>query len=443
MRLQFLENFFTMKKNIKVFKFGGASVKDAASIRNVANILKNHKNEKLVIVVSAMGKTTNALEKILKTAFEKNENLDALIEELKENHVKEATKLMGKNDELFKAINQFISGLRKIIQKRGNQSYDKIYDQVVSVGELLSTKIVHAFLNKKKLSATWVDARKIIKTDNTYREGRIDWEKTELSVQKIVRPLLRKNGYVVTQGFIGGSREKTTTTLGREGSDFSAAILSYCLDAEEMSIWKDVEGIMTGDPRLFKKVTKIDRLSYREAIEMTYYGAKVIHPKTIKPIQNKSIPLYVRSFINPKGKGTLISGEADIHYPPVVVVEKEQVLVQIATKDFSFVAEHHLSYIFKLFTDYRIKVNMMQNMAISFSVCITLKDINRLNKAIKILSENFEVRVEKNLELITIRHYHQEVIKQMKKGKIVLLEERIRQTIQLVMKDVPIMERKD
>ena len=443
MRLQFLENFFTMKKNIKVFKFGGASVKDAASIRNVANILKNHKNEKLVIVVSAMGKTTNALEKILKTAFEKNENLDALIEELKENHVKEATKLMGKNDELFKAINQFISGLRKIIQKRGNQSYDKIYDQVVSVGELLSTKIVHAFLNKKKLSATWVDARKIIKTDNTYREGRIDWEKTELSVQKIVRPLLRKNGYVVTQGFIGGSREKTTTTLGREGSDFSAAILSYCLDAEEMSIWKDVEGIMTGDPRLFKKVTKIDRLSYREAIEMTYYGAKVIHPKTIKPIQNKSIPLYVRSFINPKGKGTLISGEADIHYPPVVVVEKEQVLVQIATKDFSFVAEHHLSYIFKLFTDYRIKVNMMQNMAISFSVCITLKDINRLNKVIKILSENFEVRVEKNLELITIRHYHQEVIKQMKKGKIVLLEERIRQTIQLVMKDVPIMERKD
>ena len=437
-----MRKFFTMKKNIKVFKFGGASVKDAPSIRNVANILKNHKKEKLVIVVSAMGKTTNALEKILNAAFEKSNDLNQLIDELKDKHIQEAIELVGKDNGIVKEIEKLINGLRKSIQTRGNQSYDKLYDQVVSVGELLSTKIVNAFLNKEKLSSTWVDARKIIKTDNTYREGVIDWSKTESTIQKIVTPLLRKNGYVVTQGFIGGSKEKTTTTLGREGSDFSAAILSYCLDAEEMSIWKDVEGIMTGDPRLFKKVTKIDRLSYREAIEMTYYGAKVIHPKTIKPIQNKNIPLYVRSFINPKGKGTLISGEADIHYPPVVVVEKDQVLLQIATKDFSFVAEHHLSYIFKLFTDYRIKVNMMQNMAISFSVCITLKDINRLTKVIAILNKKFEVRVEKNLELITIRHYHQDVIKQMKKGKIVLLEERIRQTIQLVIKDVPLMERK-
>ena len=431
-----------MKKNIKVFKFGGASVKDASAIRNVANILNNHKKEKLVIVVSAMGKTTNALEKILKAAFEKSDELNPLIEDLKANHINEATILVGKGDVVIKDIEKLINGLKRTLKEKGNKSYDKVYDQVVSVGELLSTKIVNSFLNKKKLSSSWVDARKIIKTDNTYREGVIDWTKTEQSIQKIVTPLLQKNGFVVTQGFIGGSKEKTTTTLGREGSDFSAAILSYCLDAEEMSIWKDVEGIMTGDPRLFKKVTKIDRLSYREAIEMTYYGAKVIHPKTIKPIQNKNIPLYVRSFINPKGKGTLISGEADIHYPPVVVVEKDQVLLQIATRDFSFVAEHHLSYIFKLFTDYRTKVNMMQNMAISFSVCITLKDIDRLNKVIEVLSKNFEVRVEKNLELITIRHYHTDVIKQMKKGKIVLLEERIRQTIQLVVKDVPVMERK-
>ena len=327
------------------------------------------------------------------------------------------------------------------MKEKIKQPYDKVYDQVVSMGELLSSKILTAFLNKKKLSTSWVDARTIIKTDNTYREGVIDWDKTEQRVVKVVTPLLRKNGFVLTQGFIGGSKEKTTTTLGREGSDFSAAILSYCLNAESMSIWKDVEGIMTADPRLFKKVTKIDRLSYREAIEMTYYGAKVIHPKTIKPIQNKNIPLYVRSFINPKGSGTLINGEIDVHYPPVVVVEKNQILLQIATKDFSFVAEHHLSYIFKLFTEHRTKVNMMQNMAISFSVCVTLKDMDRLNKVIALLSEDFDVRVERDLELITIRHYHQDVIKQMKKGKIVLLEERIRQTIQLVMKDVPLMER--
>jgi len=418
-----------MKKNIKVFKFGGASVKDATAIRNVAKILNSHKKEKLVIVVSAMGKTTNALEKILKAAFDKTGEQEEFLLALKENHVKEAIDLVGEKDAVIKEIEKLINSLRNTLKKRGKQSYDKVYDQVVSVGEMLSTKIVSAYLNKKKLSTSWVDARTIIKTDNTYREGVIDWDKTEQRIHKNVTPLLRKNGYVMTQGFIGGSKEKTTTTLGREGSDFSAAILSYCLDAESMSIWKDVEGIMTADPRLFKNVTKIDRLSYREAIEMTYYGAKVIHPKTIKPIQNKNIPLYVRSFINPKGSGTLINGEVDVHYPPVVVVEKNQVLLQIATKDFSFVAEHHLSYIFKLFTEYRTKVNMMQNMAISFSVCVTQKDEDRLNNVIAVLSKDFDVRV------------HKDVIQQMKKGKIVLLEERIRQTIQLVMKDVPVMER--
>ena len=434
-----------MKKKIRVFKFGGASVKDAAAIRNVANILKNNNKEKLVIVVSAMGKTTNALEKILKASFDKTGDVEALIEALKNDHFENAEALLGKKStnakQLFKEIEQLTKGIKKTLKEKGNKKYDRIYDQVVSVGEMLSTKILAAFLNEKKLSTSWVDARKIIKTDNTYREGIIDWQKTETCIQKVITPLLQKNGFVITQGFIGGSKEKTTTTLGREGSDFSAAILSYCLDAEEMSIWKDVEGIMTADPRLFKKVTKIDRLSYREAIEMTYYGAKVIHPKTIKPIQNKNIPLYVRSFINPKGSGTLISGEADIHYPPVVVVEKDQILLQIATKDFSFVAEHHLSYIFKLFTEHRTKVNMMQNMAISFSVCVTLKDIDRLNKVIDFLRKDFEVRVEKDLELITIRHYHKNVIEQLKKGKIVLLEERIRQTIQMVVKDVPMMER--
>ena len=431
-----------MRKNIKVFKFGGASVKDAEAIRNVANILKGYKKEQLLIVVSAMGKSTNALEKVVHAFFDKKEDAKDILREIQNQHIAISKELIGENAQLEKEISKIIAPVNRLLQKESDRGYDFIYDQIVSLGELLSTKIVSAFLSKEKLTNHWLDARKIIKTDNTYREGNVNWESTQRNISRNVNALLKKSGFVITQGFIGSSEEKATITLGREGSDFTAAIFSYCLDAESMSIWKDVPGILTGDPRLFKKVEKIDRLSYKEAIEMTYYGAKVIHPKTIKPLQNKSIPMYVKSFVDPGGEGTFIGADVDAFYPPVVVVEREQVMLQISTKDFSFVAEHHLSFIFKLFTKYRTKVNMMQNMAISFSVCVTIKDLERLTKLINELKETFNVVVEKDLELITIRHYHKSVIEQMKKHKIVMLEERIRHTIQMVMKDVPKMERK-
>ena len=431
-----------MRKNIKVFKFGGASVKDAEAIRNVANILKGYKKEQLLIVVSAMGKSTNALEKVVHAFFDKKEDAKDILREIQNQHIAISKELIGENAQLEKEISKIIAPVNRLLQKESDRGYDFIYDQIVSLGELLSTKIVSAFLSKEKLTNHWLDARKIIKTDNTYREGNVNWESTQRNISRNVNALLKKSGFVITQGFIGSSEEKATITLGREGSDFTAAIFSYCLDAESMSIWKDVPGILTGDPRLFKKVEKIDRLSYKEAIEMTYYGAKVIHPKTIKPLQNKSIPMYVKSFVDPGGERTFIGADVDAFYPPVVVVEREQVMLQISTKDFSFVAEHHLSFIFKLFTKYRTKVNMMQNMAISFSVCVTIKDLERLTKLINELKETFNVVVEKDLELITIRHYHKSVIEQMKKHKIVMLEERIRHTIQMVMKDVPKMERK-
>ncbi|MFK8007477.1 MAG: aspartate kinase [Saprospiraceae bacterium] len=431
-----------MKKNIKVFKFGGASVKDAEAIRNVASILKGYQKEHLLVVISAMGKTTNALEKVVHAFFDKKENAKDLLKEIQNKHLEISKELFGEDADFEKEIAKLIIPVNRLLGKENKKGYDFVYDQVVSLGELLSTKLIATFLFKEKLSNHWLDARKIIKTDNTYREGNVNWESTQRNISRNVNTLLQKNGFVITQGFIGSSEEKATITLGREGSDFTAAIFSYCLDAESMSIWKDVPGILTGDPRLFKKVEKIDRLSYKEAIEMTYYGAKVIHPKTIKPLQNKSIPMYVKSFIDPVGEGTFIGADVDAFYPPVVVVEKDQVMLQISTKDFSFVAEHHLSFIFNLFTKYRTKVNMMQNMAISFSVCVTIKDLDRLTKLIQELKKTFNVVVEKDLELITIRHYHKSVIEQMKKHKIVMLEERIRQTIQMVMKDVPIMERK-
>ena len=432
-----------MEKNIKVFKFGGASVKDATAIRNVVRILKMYKKESLFVVVSAMGKTTNALEKVIHAFFENKEESVQLLKAVEKQHLEEVANLFKKNSTaaVEKDIAKLVGEVEQFINNSKSKEYDFVYDQIVSLGELLSTTIVAAYLNQQKISTQWVDARKNIKTDKTYREGNIDWVASQKKISKNVKPLLQKGVMGLTQGFIGSAKDKTTTTLGREGSDFTAAIFSYCLDAESMSNWKDVPGILTADPRLFKKVEKIDRLSYKEAIEMTYYGAKVIHPKTIKPIQNKNIPMYVKSFVEPKGEGTFIGANVDAHYPPVVVVEKSQVMLQISTKDFSFVAEHHLSFIFQLFTKYRTKVNMMQNMAISFSVCVTQKDEERLTKLIAELKKTFNVVIEKELELITVRHYHKSVIEQLKKHKIVLLEERIRQTIQMVVKDVPVMER--
>jgi aspartate kinase len=304
---------------------------------------------------------------------------------------------------------------------------------------LVSTRIVAACLSDLNSATTWLDARDVILTNDTFRDARIKWTETGKRIRATVEPLLEKNQIVLTQGFIGSTTENLTTTLGREGSDFSAAIFSHSLDAESMSIWKDVPGVLTGDPRIFDNVVLLDRLSYKEAIEMTYYGAKVIHPKTIKPLQNKNIPMYVKSFIHPENPGTLISEEGDnLQYPPVIVVEPDQVLLHISTRDFSFVAERHLSYIFKLLDEHRIKVNMMQNMAISFSACVT-NNPDRIKKLIAVLDEDFKVVTEEKLELLTIRHYHDAILEELTRGKMVLFEERIRQTVQLVIRPIPLV----
>jgi aspartate kinase len=347
--------------------------------------------------------------------------------------------LFEEGDSIFDSINDTFVEIEWVIEDEAQESYDYLYDQIVSIGEFLSTKIIVAYLNKIGMSTTWLDARDVISTDNTYRDAQIDWKQTVSKMNKVVPPLLKK-GFVLTQGFVGGTSENFTTTLGREGSDYTAAICSYCLDAQNMTVWKDVPGILTADPRLFKNVTKIDRLSYREAIEMTYYGAKVIHPKTIKPLQNKNIALYVKSFVQPEGEGTMISSILEQRYPPMVVVEKNQSLLHVSRKDFSFVEEESLSELFHLFKVHRIRVNLMQNSAISFSICVNHHP-ERIAKLLEAIQDDYQVIMDENLELITVRHYKPELLGELKRNKMVLLEERIPKTIQLVMKNVPLMQR--
>ena len=427
---------------MKVFKFGGASVRDAAGIKNVATILQRYKDEQLVIIVSAMGKNTNALEAVINAHAKQTGNAHELYNEVKESHYAVMRDLFDANDEVFTTINDtFVEG-EWVLDEAPNEDYDYMYDQLVCMGELVSTRILSAYFNKAGLATQWLDARDVVITDNTYREGWVIWEKTRTNIQKVVPPMLAAGGFVLTQGFIGSTTENFTTTLGREGSDYSAAIFAHCLDAESMTIWKDVPGVLNADPRLFENVIKLDRLSYKEAIEMTYYGATVIHPKTIKPLQNKSIPLYVKSFINPDGEGTEISSDTEDTYPPIIVVEKNQALLHISTLDYSFVAEHHMARLFDKLATQRIFVNSMQNTAISFTICVP-NVADRIEKFCKEVSDEFKIKKESELELITIRHYTQDTIDNLKKGKIVLFEERIRNTMQMVVRNLPPIERRE
>ncbi|MCA0235582.1 MAG: aspartate kinase [Bacteroidetes bacterium] len=427
---------------MKVFKFGGASLKDAAGVQNVASILQRYAQEQLVIVVSAMGKTTNALEEVVAAYVKQSGEAQALYDAFKERHYAIMRDLFEPGDEVFTIVNDtFVEG-EWMLEEKPADNYDYIYDQIVCMGELVSSKIVAAYLNKVGLTTTWLDARDVVATDNTYREGWVIWDKTQANAKRIVPPMLEQGNFVLTQGFIGSTSENFTTTLGREGSDYSAAIFSFCLDAESMSIWKDVAGVLNADPRLFENTIKLDRLSYREAIEMTYYGASVIHPKTIKPLQNKNIPLFVKSFLDPEAAGTEISSDLEETYPPIIVVEKNQALLHISTLDYSFVAEHHMARLFAKAADLRIFVNMMQNTAISFTICVgNVPD--RIEKFIKAISDEFKVKTQEGLELITIRHYNQETIDSLKKGKMVLFEERIRNTMHMVVKNMPPVERRD
>lgn len=429
-----------MQSEIKVFKFGGSSIRDAAQIKNVANIISQYKHTSLVIVVSAKGKTTNKLEEVVDAYFKKDGTAASIMESIKQEHYQLAMELLGESADLISVLNDLFVEADWILEEEPKDTYDYVYDQIVCLGELASSRIVAAYLQHVGIKANWLDARDMIITDETWRESIVQWDQCIPKVRNTILPILESGQLVLTQGFIGSTPENATTTLGREGSDYSAAILSFCLDAKSMTIWKDVEGVLTADPRLFNNATKLDRLSYLEAIEMTYYGASVIHPKTIKPLQNKNIPLFVKSFINPEGSGTVITGDLDEQkYPPMIMVEKNQLLLYISTKDYSFLVEHHIKDLFTIFDKYRIFVNMMQNTAISFYACVTNVP-DRIPLVINELDEKFHIRVDENLELITVRHALPQVFSMVKEGKMVLLEEHIGKTIQLVVKDVPGMQ---
>ena len=419
---------------MKVFKFGGASVKDAQAVRNVADILKQFSDQDIIVVISAMGKTTNHLEKLVRSFIDKQENKRELFLEIKKFHLDIANVLFSNKDhKLFDILNDSFVELEWAIEGEPEHSYDHEYDQIVSMGEVLSTQIVSAYLNEVGISNQWIDARGVIVTDDTFRDAIVDFSLTESRVQQEILPLMKGNSKVITQGFIGSTSENFTTTLGREGSDYTAAILAYCCKAESISIWKDVPGVLNADPKWFKDATLIPELTYQDAIELTYYGATVIHPKTIKPIQNKNIPLFVRSFLDPTKEGTVIRDSQKKLSLPSFIFKLDQILISIQPKDFSFIAEENLSQIFQVFSKHRIKINVMQLSAINFSICVDHIE-EKIQLAIDELRIKYKVLYNENLELCTIRYYNQQTIDRVTEKKQVLLEQKSRYTVQLVMK---------
>lgn len=410
---------------MKVYKFGGASVKDAEGIRNISQLLLNEGVESLTIVVSAMGKTTNMLEKVVNDYYYINTpTLDAV----KHYHYAILEELFDKSHSIFDEVNNLFVEIEWAIEDTPTSTYAYEYDQIVSVGELLSTKIVSAFLEQEGFFNKWIDARDIIRTDNNYRNARIDWQLTQQQIAKHIS----KNGVFLTQGFIGCTTENFTTTLGREGSDFTAAILGFALNAEEVTIWKDVDGMLNADPRYFDDTKLLYQLSFAEAIELAYFGAKVIHPKTIQPLKEKNILLRVKSFLNPKEKGTVIFEDAEMKpFMPSFIIKENQILISISANDLSFIVEDHLSYIFSLFAKYGLAINMMQNSAVSFSVCVD-NDSQKTLPLISELKEGFKVQYNDLLTLCTIRHYDQAAIDKVVDEKNILVEQKSRQTIQFV-----------
>lgn len=422
---------------MKIFKFGGASVKDAEAVKNVAGILKRFPDDQIIVVISAMGKMTNALERLVDAFYFKKNDPAVILEEIRKFHFDILEKLFpDKNHPIHTELHNAFVELEWAIEDEPTHSYDCEYDQIVSMGEILSTKIVSAYLSAADVTNKWWDVRDFIKTDNTYREGKVDWELTEQLVKEQLTPFFKsgKEKVVLTQGFLGVTSENFTTTLGREGSDYTAAILAWCTDAESVTIWKDVPGVLNADPKWFDETKLIPQLTYQDAIELTYYGATVIHPKTIKPLQNKRIPLFVRSFLAPEKEGTKIH-DAQVHLPvPCFIFKVDQVLLSISPKDFSFIVEENLGDIFELFAQHRVKMNVMLNSAISFSVSVDHDD-RKLPVLIEKLREKFRVLYNENVELVTIRYYDQATIDRVTAGKQIFLEVKSRYTVQIVMKN--------
>ncbi|WP_080059654.1 aspartate kinase [Spirosoma aerolatum] len=412
---------------MKIFKFGGASVKDAAGVRNLAEIVKTQAAD-VVVVVSAMGKTTNALETIVRSYVNhNNQTLQVALETVSEYHQHIMDELGGS----FPAANQTLADLKSMVTQPPAGIYDEIYDQIVSLGEIISTQIVAAYVQQRIHTARWFDARQLVRTDNTYREGQVDWAKTG----QLIEQAIGHTGVNITQGFVGQSADGRTTTLGRDGSDYSAAIFAYCLNAESVTIWKDVPGVLNADPRWFDETVLLEKLTYQDAIELAYYGATVIHPKTIKPLQNKGIPLYVRSFLEPSAPGTVIGNFKQSLSTPSFIFKVNQVLISLHPNDFSFIAEDNLSRIFGRFAQAGVKINLMQNTAISFSVVID-NNPDRVPALLEQLKQDFRVNYNDGLELITIRYYDQRTIDRVLLNKKLLLEQKSRYTAQLVVRDL-------
>ncbi|HLS29328.1 MAG TPA: aspartate kinase [Flavobacteriaceae bacterium] len=415
---------------MQVFKFGGASVKDAKGVKNLYRILQLYPNTRKVVVVSAMNKMTNLLEEVVGAYFNNPEDLSIKIDGVKEYHLQICAALFDSKHKIHRQINTFTEKIESFLKVNKSENYDFVYDQIVPYGELMSTTIVSEYLRFKKLENTLLDARELIKTDSIYREAKIDWETTENNLKERIQ----SDKLSLIQGFIASDQWQNTTTLGREGSDYTAGIIAYCLDAEEVLIWKNVDGVLNADPQEFKNTVLLNQISYQEAIELSFYGASVIHPKTIQPLQRKEIPLYVKSFYNPEKKGTSVCERQKIDpLVPCFIVKKELILLSISTMDFSFFVEENISEVFALFHKYQVKVHLIQNSAISFSLCIN----NKFRKAdilIDHLQKKFKVSYNKDVMLYTIRHFDQEAIERIRKNRDVLLEQRTRETVQFVTK---------
>ncbi|MGQ0740656.1 MAG: aspartate kinase [Bacteroidota bacterium] len=419
---------------MKVFKFGGASVNSLERIKTLAEILQKFPGEKILVVISAMGKTTNALEKVVDAFFAgKEEEALLLFEKVKQAHLNTAKYLLVTHYlPCEKQLKDFFTEAEWLLHDKPVRDYDYYYDQVVSTGELFSTAIVSAYLNESGVKNKWVDVRDIFRTDDDFRDAVIHWEYTSSKIENSIVPLFRKFDIMLTQGFIGATDENESTTLGREGSDYSAALFANMLDAESLTIWKDVEAVMNADPKQFPDAVPIPELNYNEVIEMAYYGAQIIHPKTIKPLQNKGIPLYVKNFIDPSLPGTVIHDRPVHRLPPIIVLKEKQAMLEMSARDFSFVGEQHVGHLYHLMEKFHIKPNLTQNGAISF-VCVLDDRAEKIGKLATEASSFLDVQVTKELSLLTIRHYNKEIFEKLTNGKTFLLRQQTPETIQVLM----------
>lgn len=416
---------------MRIFKFGGASVKDADGVKNVVEVLRETGYDNTLLVVSAMGKSTNAMEAVVNTYFEDKTKLSAVLLEVMDYHNAILSELFGnQNHPIFEKVNALYTEVQGFLAWNKSPKYNFVYDQVVGYGELVSTTIVSAYLNEVGITNHWLDVRDFIKTDDRYRDVSVDWEMTQERVSHGV-DTKKLN---ITQGFLGSDENNFTTTLGREGSDYTAAILAYCLNADSVTIWKDVPGVLNADPRYFDETLLLNKISYREAIELAFYGASVIHPKTLQPLQQKEIPLHVKSFLAPKGAGTTVGKCMGIEPEvPCFILKQNQVLMKLSSLDFSFIVEDSISALFKLFHEHKMKVDLIQSSAISFSVCVDNR-FGRLNELLQHLQHRFKVACQENVSLYTIRHFDEKAIASLQNGHEVLLEQRGKNTLQLVVK---------